>query len=248
MYNREKVREYYRNNEVVHNYTATRFTTPLAQVQHRKQVKVVNETIKKYFLDTALELAPGPLRVTTDIMGLKRGCAMDYSENMLKSAAQLLKNHETKAPWSLQRGDAFCLPYKSATFDLIYSFRFIRHFQDTDREKLFAEAWRVLKRDGFLIFDVPNFFTETKIRRKLDPAQLAVYDKLWYRREIINEMKENRFTTLTLSNNINHFDVQVYISRFHKLKLGALARKLIDRIDQYPSEHPYEWVILCQKR
>ncbi len=245
--NKLLVREHYRNHDLVDRYISSRFTTPLAQVQHQKQVDFVNDIISRHSLANALELAPGPLRVTANIVGLKQGYAMDYSEAMLKSAAERLKNHEANIPWLLQRGDAFCLPFKAGTFDLIFSFRFIRHFQDIERATILSEIWRVLKKDGFLIFDVPNYFTETKIRSKLNPAQLGVYDKLWDRGEIIAEMRKNKFATLNMANNISHYDIQVNISRFHKLKLGALARRLIDRLDRYPSEHPYEWVILCQK-
>jgi ubiquinone/menaquinone biosynthesis C-methylase UbiE len=248
MSNNVIVKEHYRDNDVADSYIVSRFSTPLAQVQHEKQVSLINEAIKKYALSNALELAPGPLRVTAGIVGLKRGFALDYSESMLYNAVRRIKHNETKSPWFLQRGDAFSLPFKADAFDLIFSFRFIRHFQAEERTRIFSEIYRTLKPEGFLIFEAPNYFTETKIRTRMRSPQLAVYDKLWKREEIMAEMEENKFKVLKLDNNISYFDIQVNISRFHRLKLGALAKKLICGLDRYPSAQPYEWIVLCQKK
>jgi ubiquinone/menaquinone biosynthesis C-methylase UbiE len=248
MINKVLVKQYYRDDEVVNTYLARRFSTPLAQVQHENQVNLVNEVIKKYSVINALELAPGPLRVTLDIVGLQRGYAIDYSETMLQVAVQRLREHRPRVQWVFQRGDAFCLPYKADSFDLIFSFRFIRHFQADERERIFSEIRRVLKPNGLLIFEAPNYFTETKIRTRLNPSQLKVYDQLWKKEEVVDELDKNGFNILKMDNNIGHFDIQVNISRFHRLKLAALARRLIRGLDRCPSEQPYEWIVLCQKR
>jgi len=56
------------------------------------------------------------------------------------------------------RGDAFNLPYKDDSFDVVYSFGVIEHFQKQYRRKILEEHVRVLFDGGFLICALPNLY------------------------------------------------------------------------------------------
>ncbi|HXG11715.1 MAG TPA: class I SAM-dependent methyltransferase, partial [Gemmataceae bacterium] len=41
-------------------------------------------------------------------------------------------------------------------FDLVYTFRFVRHFRRSDRERLYVQVRRVLKPGGYFVLDAVN--------------------------------------------------------------------------------------------
>ncbi|MFN8413280.1 MAG: class I SAM-dependent methyltransferase [Anaerolineales bacterium] len=67
---------------------------------------------------------------------------MDYSLGMLQQARQ------QSVPLKLTRGTAIQLPYRSASFDLLYCVDAIHHF--VDHRAFITEAFRVLKPGGAL--------------------------------------------------------------------------------------------------
>src|SRR5262249_17496085 len=54
------------------------------------------------------------------------------------------------------RGNAFQLPFDPKSFDLVYSFRFIRHFHSADRQRLYAQLKQVLRPGGYFMMDAVN--------------------------------------------------------------------------------------------
>ncbi len=85
-------------------------------------------------------IAIATLRKETEIVGL------DYSEEMIAIAA-LRKETEEIANLSLKQGDVGELPYANEFFDCILSMNGFQAFPD--KEKAFAEIFRVLKPGGF---------------------------------------------------------------------------------------------------
>ena len=77
-----------------------------------------------------LEIAPGPARVTVDVADALPAppVLMDASAQMLAEARNRMRANHRRDP-RLVQGDAFRLPFASG-FDLVYSFRLIRHFGD----------------------------------------------------------------------------------------------------------------------
>jgi SAM-dependent methyltransferase len=61
---------------------------------------------------------------------------------------------ENSLPYRLVRGDAFLLPFRKETFDIIFSFNSIEHIQNL--RAFFQNIHFVLKKDGILFFTFPN--------------------------------------------------------------------------------------------
>ena len=71
---------------------------------------------------------------------------MDASLEMLLQAKRRLVEQGDRGWWYLQ-GDAFALALRPG-FDLVYSLRFIRHFEIEDRLRLYDAITRVLSPEG----------------------------------------------------------------------------------------------------
>ena len=61
---------------------------------------------------------------------------------------------ENGLPNQLIRGDAFSLPFKKETFDIVFSFSSLEHIQNP--RGVFQSAYSVLKENGALFFSFPN--------------------------------------------------------------------------------------------
>ncbi len=61
---------------------------------------------------------------------------------------------ENNLPCGLIRGDAFLLPFRKETFDVIFSFNSLEHIQNPMR--FFQGIHFALKKDGILFFSFPN--------------------------------------------------------------------------------------------
>ena len=79
--------------------------------------------------------------------------ALDYSQAMLSQTAKKVKKLNLKK-FNLVLGDINHLPFKDASFDLVFSYGVLRHFSDPNRA--IAEMCRVLKPGGRLVFDFLN--------------------------------------------------------------------------------------------
>jgi len=79
---------------------------------------------------------------------------LDYSEESLKITTELA----VQAPGNLHliQGDAFNSPFPSETFDIVFHQGLAEHFKDP--LPLLKENFRLLKKGGFCLCDVPQTF------------------------------------------------------------------------------------------
>ena len=77
---------------------------------------------------------------------------LDYAESSLRLIEQLSK--KLNKPVFLVRGDAFNLPFKENSLDVVYHQGLLEHF--TDPNGIIRENFRVLKKGGVAIADVPQ--------------------------------------------------------------------------------------------
>jgi len=88
---------------------------------------------------------------------------LDYSKN----SAQLIKSNMCKSDTKLQIviGDAFNIPFRSESFDICFHQGFLEHF--TNPEQLLKEQYRILKKDGVILIDVPQKYSLYTIKKHI---------------------------------------------------------------------------------
>ena len=136
-----EIRGAYAQTDTAEEYVDKRFASAWGSVVHAAQVRVVNEVIRTYAVKRVLELAPGPARISRDVAGFERGYLCEFNDSMLRVARRRLAG--AAIPWQMVRGDAFHLPFKpSLDLDMVYSFRFVRHFEAENHTALYGRCDR----------------------------------------------------------------------------------------------------------
>ena len=246
IHNRRTFRKHYEDNTVAHEYITERFAKPLGQVQHHTQVETINNIISFYQIDRILEVACGPARLTSYIKGFKEGVAVDTSDQMLNIARKRVSNPEK---WQFINADAFYMMLNER-FQLIYVFRFIRHFRLPERIKLYNKFHELLEDSGILIFDVINYEKFALIRKIENKGQKLIYDKIYQNNTSLEEELFNAgFKILRFKGLIYHFYIQAAISRIsNRLKIDELGLKVISCLERFPFGRPLESIVICRKR
>jgi ubiquinone/menaquinone biosynthesis C-methylase UbiE len=147
----------------------------------------------------------------------------DGFQSSLKSSRTLLAANGVE-PWRATAGCGERLPFKDATFDVLYSSNALEHVEDP--EKVLREALRVLRPGGILHFEIPNFLSyweghylvptppifsrsmlawwvKTVFRR--DPAfanTINTLNPIWCRKQIRNLGSEFNVRMLTLGQDL----------------------------------------------
>ena len=246
----QSVAALYQDGEVAETYIRQRFSHAWSRLLHRKQVAEVNRVIRVCQPERVLEIAPGPARVTTELQGIRRGVLLEYSEAMLALARRRLAMAGLTDMWELRHGDAFALDRLQCQFDFVYTFRFIRHFQQSDRVRLYRGIAACLPRQGLFMLDVVN----RTVRQKLDakqpsrsPGELDVYDETYSPETFRQEMQAHGFEVLRLVPVVTHFALQSSISYRLDHRLPTVSDLLVRMLEKMPSTQPLEWVALCRK-
>lgn len=246
----QSVAALYQDGEVAETYIRQRFSHAWSRLLHRIQVTEVNRVIHVYQPQSVLEIAPGPARITTELHGIHRGVLLEYSEAMLTLAQRRLAMAGLTDVWELRRGDAFELERLQCQFDLVYTFRFIRHFQQSDRVRLYRGIAACLPQQGLFMLDVVN----QTVRQKLDakqparsPGELEVYDETYSPQTFRQEMQAHGFELLSLVPVMTHFALQSSVSYRLDHRLPAVSDLLVRMLEKVPSTQPLEWVALCRK-
>ena len=244
------VKQLYQDEKVAENYIANRFTWAWSRLLHERQIAVLNALLRNSRLSSALELAPGPARIAPDLVGLRSGLMVEASPQMIEVATRRIVEHHLEKVWEIQKGNAFDLTSLSRTFDLAFTFRFIRHFEAEERKRLYSEIHRRLNPSGLLVFDVVN----KPVRRKLDARAkphsgeaLPVYDITYTRDELTAEMNAAGFEVVALYEVIRHFTLQAWLSYRVGHRLPGLAWPLVKALELLPTSNPLEWVAICRK-
>jgi len=246
MGNVELLRSLYQDDRVASGYIDERFSKPLGRFQHQIQVRLINNAIRLFQSDYVLEVACGPARLTPEITGFTKGVAIDSSHQMLEIARRRVKYHEK---WRFVQADAF-KPCIKQRFQLIFSFRFIRHLKSSDRIKVYKTCHKLLENRGIAIFDAVHYDKIVFVRNMENRGKKIIYDKIYPDSKTLeNEMDEAGFQILRLKGLIHHFYLQAIISRIsNKLKKDNMGIKIIQALERYPFGRPLEWIVICRKR
>jgi SAM-dependent methyltransferase len=243
---REGIRDAYRDEQVARQYVQSRFREPLGALLHRRQVEHLGDVMRRVRPAAVLEIAPGPARVTVDIAAVLPNPAVlvDASAQMLAEARSSLRAAGHGRWHRLVQADAFALPLAQC-FDLVYTFRLIRHFDDRDRQRLYRQIARVLRPGGVLVFDAVNAEVAEDVRAKSDGCHH--YDALLTAAQLSRELEEAGFRSITLTGVQHHYPLlyrlQVLIAPRSR-RLAAAGMRLVDR---FPAGAPLEWIVTCER-
>jgi len=243
---RDQIQQAYRDDNVARQYVAERFTSPLGALLHDRQVKAVTDLIHRHGIRQAVEIAPGPARLTVDIADhLERVTLLDASAQMLHEARRRLETRRLLERARFVQADAFALPV-IANLELVYTFRLIRHFQADDRIKILSQIAGILRPGGRVVFDVVNETVSTALRAKAGAGEYEHYDAL-LRPETVRD--EARQAGLELESLIG---VQHRYPTLHRIQVlvaprsASLARAAMEILDRTGGE-PLEWVAICRR-
>lgn len=240
------LQRYYQDRNVVGAYMHRRTGQPLNGVLHRGQVRFLNRALAERAPGAVLEIACGPGRLTAEMRGVRLGVAVDASPAMLETAKQRLNGSAPR--WSFLRTDAFVLPFRSETFDAVYTLRFLRHFQLTDRQRLYQEIRRLLRPRGVFMVDALNREVSLPYRLKRGVETYPIYDVLYRREEIEAELQSAGFRVVAVQSFIKHPAVQRRLNRLRRVKLDRVASLLIGSLEYIPGSNPTDWMLLCEKQ
>ncbi len=235
-----EIQQAYRGEEAARGYTRARFATPLNRLLHERQVREVRRLVRRARPARVLEVAPGPGRLTRDVGPAGLLVCVEYNAGMIAEGRAACRDN---ALWA--RGNAFRLPFGPA-FDLVYSFRFVRHFRRADRERLYAEVRRVLRPGGYFLLDAVNARVARPLR-EAHPEQYPIYDKLYDRRELCDEMARAGLPPVALAP-VHKFYAWQYRSQvLLGPRAGWLNRLLIPALERLPARDGLEWVVTCRR-
>ena len=140
----QKFTEYYRKQRVTGTYDKQREGTPYRRKKRAIELKYFLELIDKKPNEKVLELGCSSGFLTKE---LGKVTAIDTSNDMLKIA------HSKNPKAICVSGDMFDIPFNQNTFDKVVTMRVWNHLNLFDLIKAIRESKRVLKKNGWLIFD-----------------------------------------------------------------------------------------------
>jgi SAM-dependent methyltransferase len=242
----EELRKAYQDDRVAQEYVAERFTSPLGAMLHARQTGVLRQLIRDRSIRRAAEIAPGPARVTVDIAPLlDQVTVVDASAQMLAQARSRLSQRGVANRVRLIQADAFRLPL-SARFDLVYTFRLIRHFQRDDRVKLYQQIAGILAPRGWLVFDAVNEAVSAPLRARAKPGEYEHFDALTRPAELEEELRESGFEVVSLRGVQRRYPMLLRCQIYLAPRSPGLARAAMEIIDRTGGE-PLEWVVACRR-
>jgi ubiquinone/menaquinone biosynthesis C-methylase UbiE len=235
----QEIQSAYARSNVAANYVAQRFTSALHRLLHTRQVAAIQGVINRTKPAHILEIAAGPARLTRDLRTSGNLVCLEYNEGMIKEGSAVCPN----VHWI--RGNGFQLPF-SEGFDLVYTFRFIRHFQLADRQRLYAEIRRVLRPGGSLILDAVNERISGPLR-KAHPEEYPIYDELYRPADLRRELAEAGFEVLELQPVQKRLGWQSKSQVLVGPRIDWLNRLFIHLLEWLPARDGLEWIVTCRR-
>jgi SAM-dependent methyltransferase len=243
---RAHLKKAYQDDRVAREYVGRRFATPLGSLLHRSQVNAVGSVIRGNDIRRAAEIAPGPGRLTVDTAPLlERITLLDASAQMLQEARKALQERGLTAKGHFVQSDAFALALLPP-FDLVYSFRLIRHFERDDRLRLYREIATILSPRGWLVFDAVNEAASAPLRARAKPGEYEHFDALLRPDEVREELAECGFEVVSLTGVQRNFSALQWCQIFVAPRSDRLARVAMRAIDALGGE-PLEWIVVCRR-
>lgn len=139
----EEITKYY--NDLAKDYDADRFSNSYGQYIHRQEGEIIIKYLDEKETDFNLDLACGTGRF------LKYA---DYGIDISKEMVEISKKKYPQKKISIE--DAENLSFHDSFFNNVISFHFFMHLNISCMRNILNEVNRVLKKDGYFIFDIPS--------------------------------------------------------------------------------------------
>lgn len=249
---RPSVAAIYEEQSVAQDYLDKRMQFAWQRLLHRKQVALLNSVIRQLRPEHVLEVAPGPARLSVELEGVRRGIMVENSQEMLNIAGRRLRDSSLAGIWETRKGDAFALSQTldSASVQLAFTFRFLRHFQTAEREQLYAELRNCLAPRGLLVFDVVGADMLRRIEAQMPtrPAgEIPIYDVSYTLPEFAAEMRRNGFAMKKAVPVLRQFSSQSRLSYLYAHRAQGMVDAAVRLLELVPSSAPLEWIAVCEK-
>jgi malonyl-CoA O-methyltransferase len=236
----QEVRDAYKGEETATRYVGERFVSELPRLLHDRQVAVLQRLMDVAAPRRVLEIAPGPGRLTRDVRPSGSLICLEYNEGMIREGRRSCTN---KAQWV--RGNGFRLPFDQE-FDLVYTFRFIRHFHRADRERLYGEIRRVLRPGGNLVLDAVNERVSQPLRQA-NPDDYPIHDELYRPDQLRHELAGAGLVVTELVPVQKWFRWQYQSQVLLGPRANWLNRMVIRTLERLPSRDGLEWIVTCRR-
>lgn len=241
----EQIKAAYSGAKLADSYVENRFVGEAFQLLHDRQVAAVQRQIVSTQPSRILEVAPGPGRVTRDLRFDGEWTCVEFNAGMIDVGRAACSK---TISWI--EGDAFELSREVALatpVDLVYSFRFIRHFEKPDRTRLYQQIHRVLAHGGTLVFDAVNAVVSRPIR-EASPGDYTVYDELYVSEEALaQELREQGFHNIKFEPVQRNFALQYRVQCLVGPRSRYLSRALVEILERTSRSPSLEWIVTCTK-
>jgi len=240
-----QIRDAYRDQDVAARYVDTRFREPLGALLHDRQVAYLTRLFTSVKPTRVLEIAPGPARLTRDVIAPLVGgpVLLDASAQMLAEAKRRLASDAERCDFV--QGDAFTLPFRSC-FDVVYTFRLIRHFERDDRVRLYKAIGPLLTPGGVLVFDAVNQVVSEPLRRA-SPEAYQHYDGLVTPESLVEELREADMRLVSLVDVQRRYAILAWLQVIVAPRSRLLARATMEFVDRFGGGRPLEWIVTCRR-
>lgn len=235
-----EIQEAYSDKTVAAGYIQERFSCELNALLHERQVAGLKNLLTHAGAGRVLELAPGPGRITREMRGLHSLVCLEYNTEMIKLGRPAC---EPAIVWI--RGNGFHLPFKRV-FDLVYSFRFVRHFHSEDRKRLYGEIHSVLKTGGYFVFDAVNRRL-SKPMRGAHPEKYVIYDKLYGLNDLCRELADAGLHPVDVLPVQKFYRLQYLSQVLLGPRANWLNRLLVRGLECLPANDGLEWIVTCRR-
>ena len=243
-FTRETVEALYQDVRVANTYDEERFNSRTGRLNHLLEVDAVFHSIKSGYPCTILDVATGTGRFARELTERTEGAVvigLDRSSPMLDEARSQSDGQ------AFINADAFDMPFRSGSIDVIVTVRFIRHFEYAHRRILYSELRRVLSEKGVMVLDVLN--------RDYHDALLQdrpIYDEVYSREQFTDEMRVNGFTVESFVGipaqvrGLQRALALWSIGSGARLKLERWVNRLIGRYRLFTAHSPV-WIAKCKR-